>query len=59
MGSFIEWTWLKEKHEIMSIKTFKTEKKKDLKKRNRFMDNYRRYNKDTPFGNARNRISSD
>lgn len=29
VGSYIEWTWLKKKHEIMSIKTSKTEKKKD------------------------------
>ena len=29
VGSFIEWTWLKKKHEIMSMKTSKTEKKKD------------------------------
>lgn len=28
VGSFLEWTWLKKKHEIMWIKTSKTEKKK-------------------------------
>lgn len=35
------------------------EKRLKKRKRNRSMDNYRRYNKDIPFENARNRISSN